>query len=138
MLEQAEKFVNTGIPVAIGDCCDQSLPAGIEIEALLDLGARRARARRIRLVEDNDVSGIEHDNFLQLKPASVFGTHYEHALVHQFAREGKRFLADSDRFDEHDVEFCAFERSKPRPGFRRESASRATGGEATHEDAVIL
>ena len=56
---------------------DQLLVAAVLFQALFDLGMRRAGALEIAFVHHHNVGEIEHNDLLQLQPASVIRVHHE-------------------------------------------------------------
>ena len=87
-------------------CVDQSLITAVLFQTLFDFGVRGARALKIAFVYHYDIGKIEHDDFLQLQPASVIGIHYKYRLVdNTIFLKWHGLLARPHRFDDHIVEF---------------------------------
>ena len=87
------------------NCVDQSLTTAVLLQALFDFAVRRARTLKIAFVYHYDIGKIEHDDFLQLQPASVIGIHYKYRLVdNPIFLKWHGFLAGAHSFDNDVVE----------------------------------
>ena len=62
--------------------------------------ARGLRAGHVGFVDDDDVSQLQHRDFLQLQTRAVFGAHHEYRSVNESAGKGHCLLTNADGFDE--------------------------------------
>src|SRR5262245_41620772 len=91
---------------------EERLVLPVLVEARLDLGLRGVRHRMVALVERHKIRAVEQRDLLQLDATAIVRRQDKQGGVDEaraFAEDAKRvaLLADTDRFDEDQVELAA-------------------------------